>query len=618
MTTLYRKWRPQTFAEVRGQERVVRTLQNALGSGRIGHAYLFTGPRGVGKTTTARLLAKALNCLHDGGAGETPTIGSAILPEPYLPGEPIPAEPDNSCWVCRDITAGASHDIVEIDAASTGRVDDVRDLRDKVASVGSTRYKFYILDEAHQMTKDAFDALLKTLEEPPPRVVFVLATTDAAKLPPTVLSRCQRFDFRRISVADIRASLSDICAAEGIDAEPAALEVLARAADGSSRDSQSLLDQAIAFCGSSITLAGVRSMLGLASADSISRLAEALLAADARTGLELINEATDAGVDPRGLNRELVDHLRSLLLIKVGSGALDVSPEDLPALRGQAEGLSAPALVRQIKIFSEADYGFRSALQAQLPLELAFLQAIDTAVEAPAPPARAAAPVTPARQPQPSMAPESSPPARAAAPVGPAQPPQAPPTEPGHAPGPVGPAQPPPAPKDAQDEPAEVAAPRQSQTADAGAAGEPAGVHMAAETKAEWTAPETQGGDVLQTIVQRWPAVLQAVRTERKTAEALLRSCTPVAMEGETVTLACDGEFHARELSKPENKRLVEASISRAVGQPCYVTCVVRDKKAEVAKPGPSAGLDATKPDDNDPLVRAALRMLNARVLENN
>ena len=164
MTTLYRKWRPQTFAEVRGQERVVRTLQNSLSSGRIGHAYLFCGPRGVGKTTTARLLAKALNCLHDGGSAEQPAIGTAILPEPYKPGEPIPAEPDNTCWVCRDITAGASPDIVEIDAASTGRVDDVRELRERVASVGATRYKLYILDEAHQMTKDAFDALLKTLE----------------------------------------------------------------------------------------------------------------------------------------------------------------------------------------------------------------------------------------------------------------------------------------------------------------------------------------------------------------------------------------------------------------------------------------------------------------------
>ncbi|HEX6510780.1 MAG TPA: DNA polymerase III subunit gamma/tau, partial [Chloroflexota bacterium] len=375
MTTLYRKWRPQTFAEVRGQERVVRTLQNALASGRLGHAYLFCGPRGVGKTTTARLLAKAVNCLHDDGA-TSPDGG-------------IPIEPDNTCSMCRQIADGRSLDIVEIDAASNGRVDDARDLRDQINfAPNEAKYKFYIIDEAHQITKDAFDALLKTFEEPPAHVIFVLATTDPQKVPPTILSRCQRFDFRRISVADIRASLTDICAAEGIDADPAALEVLARAADGSSRDSQSLLDQAIAFCGTTITLAGVRSMLGLASADTIERLSAALLDGDPRTGLELINQATDAGVDPRGLNRELVERLRSLLLLKVSgdtAATLDVAPEELPVLRERAATSSAPLLVRQIKIFSEADYGFRSALQAQLPLELAFLQAIEASPSPAAP-----------------------------------------------------------------------------------------------------------------------------------------------------------------------------------------------------------------------------------------
>lgn len=585
MTTLYRKWRPQTFAEVRGQERVVRTLQNSLSAGRIGHAYLFCGPRGVGKTTTARLLAKALNCLHDDGAAEEPTIGTAVLPEPYQPGEAIPPEPDNTCWVCRDITTGSSHDVVEIDAASTGRVDDVRELREKVASVGATRYKFYILDEAHQMTKDAFDALLKTLEEPPPRVVFVLATTDAAKLPPTVLSRCQRFDFRRISVADIRASLTDICAAEEINAEPAALEVLAREADGSSRDSQSLLDQAIAFCGPTITLEGVRSMLGLASSGAIADLAVALLASDARTGLEVINQATDAGVDPRGLNRELVEHLRSLLLLKVSSdtaATLDVAPEALPALREQAAALSAATLVRQIKIFSEADYGFRSALQAQLPLELAFLQAIEVA-DMPA--AR-----TTTGEPRPLVATANEP-----------QRPRAP----------------------------EIALTAgEPAAADAGAAAEAATaqpppaaqfVHAAAETRADWPDAIPSGTDgVLQMIIQNWPTVLQTVRAESKNVEALLRSCTASGVEDGTVTLACDGEFHARELQKPENKRMVETAISQVADRPCYVKCVVRDKRPEAGKSPRSGHPDAAKPDDDDPLVRAALRMLNARVLENN
>ncbi|MBV8085022.1 MAG: DNA polymerase III subunit gamma/tau, partial [Chloroflexi bacterium] len=386
MTTLYRKWRPQTFAEVFGQERVVRTLQNALAAGRIGHAYLFCGPRGCGKTTTARLLAKAVNCNHDDGAS--------------APAGGMPIEPDNTCSMCRQIADGRSLDVIEIDAASNGRVDDARGLRDQINfAPNEAKYKVYIIDEAHQITKDAFDALLKTFEEPPAHVIFVLATTDPNKVPATILSRCQRLDFRRHSVADIRADLSRICGLEGIEADPAALEVIARAADGSSRDSLSLLDQAIAFSGTHISLEAVRGMLGLASADTVDRLAAALLEGDAGTGLELINQAADAGVDARSLNRELVEHLRALLLLKVSSenaASLDVAAERLPALREQAASLSGPVLVRQIKILSEADFGFRSAVQAQLPLELAFLQAIEVARAAEAAPAAAETPA-PAR-----------------------------------------------------------------------------------------------------------------------------------------------------------------------------------------------------------------------------
>ncbi len=559
VTTLYRKWRPQTFAEVRGQERVVRTLQNALSSGRIGHAYLFTGPRGVGKTTTARLLAKAVNCLHEDGA-EAPPGG-------------IPIEPDNTCSICRQIADGRSLDVIEIDAASSGRVDDARDLRDQINfAPNEARYKFYIIDEAHQITRDAFDALLKTFEEPPAHVIFVLATTDPNKVPATILSRCQRFDFRRLSVADIRASLSDICAAEGIDAESAALEMLARAADGSSRDSQSLLDQAIAFCGATITLAGVRNMLGLASAETVERLVAALLDGNARTGLQLINEAADAGVDPRGLNRELVEHLRALLLLKVSSdtaATLDVAPEALPRLREQADGLSASDLVRKIKIFSDADYGFRFASQAQLPLELAFLSAL-ASPEAKGARGEAASPPALQAMPEQGVAPKAG----------------APMTR-----------------SEAGSPPAVEALPEE------GAAPQPI-----AETKTQWAPPKEA---ILDAIAQNWPAVLQTVRTQSKNVEALLRSCAATTIDGDTVTLQCDSEFHARELSKPENKRMVEQAISGVAGSPCYVKCVVRDKKAAADKGLPNGQPEAAKPDEDDPLVRAALRMLNARVLEN-
>ncbi len=216
-------------------------------------------------------------------------------------------EPDNTCSICRQIIDGRCLDVIEIDAASNGRVDDARDLRDQINfAPNEAQYKFYIIDEAHQITKDAFDALLKTFEEPPEHVIFVLATTDPNKIPPTILSRCQSFAFRRLSIGDIRAGLVDVCASEGVQAEPAALDVLARAAEGGSRDSLSMLDQAIAFSGSNVTEAAVRSMLGMASSETIDRLAEALLSRDAKAGLMVINEAADSGVDPRGLNRELV------------------------------------------------------------------------------------------------------------------------------------------------------------------------------------------------------------------------------------------------------------------------------------------------------------------------
>ncbi|MDE3078173.1 MAG: AAA family ATPase, partial [Chloroflexota bacterium] len=245
------------------------------------------------------------------------------------------------------------------------------------------KYKFYIIDEAHQITKDAFDALLKTFEEPPGHVIFVLATTDPNKVPPTILSRCQRFDFRRLSLADLRAGLSEVCASEEVTAEPAALDLLARAAEGSSRDSLSLLDQAIAFCGPHITEEQVRTMLGMASSETIDRLVDALLQRDAKAGLTTINQAIDAGVDPRGLNRELVEYLRRLLLMQVNGAiaeTIDASQEELDVLRTQLGEVSTEALIRQIKTFSDADYAFRNAAQAQLPLEIALLEAIRLAV----------------------------------------------------------------------------------------------------------------------------------------------------------------------------------------------------------------------------------------------
>src|SRR6266571_4997514 len=247
--SLYRKWRSQTFDDLVGQEEIVRTLKNALKSGNLGHAYLFTGPRGTGKTSTARLLAKTVNCEH-----------------------PRDGEPCNECLQCREITAGNSFNVIEIDAASNRGIDNIRELRERIMVPPSTgKYKVYVLDEAHMLTTEAFNALLKTLEEPPPHAIFVMATTDVHKMLPTVLSRCQRFDFKRITTQQIVDHLNFVAGQEQVQLEPGAVELIARAAAGGMRDALSLLDQAIAYCGQEISLEQVQAMLGVADPRSIQR-----------------------------------------------------------------------------------------------------------------------------------------------------------------------------------------------------------------------------------------------------------------------------------------------------------------------------------------------------------
>ncbi|MBC7260485.1 MAG: DNA polymerase III subunit gamma/tau, partial [Chloroflexi bacterium] len=266
---LYRRWRSQTFAEIIGQEHVTQTLLNALRAGRIAHAYLFAGPRGTGKTSTARVLTKAVNCL-----------------------DPQNGEPCNRCAICRSLNEGRSLDLIEIDAASNRGIDEIRALREKIAFAPSEcRYKVYVIDEVHMLTNEAFNALLKTLEEPPPHAIFVLATTEPHKIPLTVLSRCQRFDFRRVSLSHLKQKLERICAQEGIRIQPAALDAIARYASGSFRDAESLLDQLASYGAEEISLEDVRRVLGTAPGEVISGMIQALVTRDVNTGLRLLNEA---------------------------------------------------------------------------------------------------------------------------------------------------------------------------------------------------------------------------------------------------------------------------------------------------------------------------------------
>ncbi len=395
---LYRKWRPRRFEEVVGQEHVTRTLRNALRLGRIAHAYLFAGPRGTGKTTTARLLAKAVNCLA----------------------ESVEERPCDRCRICQAVNEGRLIDLIEIDAASNRGIDEIRDLRERVRfSPSEARYKVYVIDEAHMLTTEAFNALLKTLEEPPPHVIFVLATTEPHRIPATILSRCQRFDFRRLSTAEIAGRLEEIVVAEGLRAEPEALTWIARQATGSLRDAVTLLDQ-LAADEEPITVERVQRALGAGRWDLVSQMIEALGESETARGLMLIARAVEEGAHPQQLARQLVEHLRAVMWIQWGNaGTLDLPAEQIAAAQRHAQALPPEVLPRLIRLFTAAASDMRTAWQPQLALELAFVEAALACQQARA--ARtvpAPAPVlTPSVAPSPPVAGAPSPPPSPAAPA---------------------------------------------------------------------------------------------------------------------------------------------------------------------------------------------------------
>jgi DNA polymerase-3 subunit gamma/tau len=352
---LYRKWRPQTWDDVVGQKHVVQTLKNALVTGRIAHAYLFAGPRGTGKTSTARILAKAANCTAEDPA----------------------ARPCNQCARCKAVNEGNYLDLIEIDAASNTSVEDVRDLRERVPFAPSEgRYKIYIIDEVHMLSTAAFNALLKTLEEPPAHAIFILATTEAHKIPATVVSRCQRHEFRRLGVAEITAQLEEMVRAEGIQADAEALEAVARQATGSMRDAISLLDQ-LSSLGETITLRRTLEMLGSTGSETVEQLAACIGRRDAAEGLQIIHRATDSGADARQFARQLVDYLRGVMMAASGNSDLvEATPETRAGMKELAAKLDPAVLYRAIRAFSHAAADLRSGWRPQLPLELALIDSI--------------------------------------------------------------------------------------------------------------------------------------------------------------------------------------------------------------------------------------------------
>ena len=359
---LARKFRPQTFEDVAGQEHVVKTLRNAIGQGRIAHAFLFSGPRGVGKTSVARILAKSLNC------EKGPT-----------------ATPCNVCSNCLEITNGSSLDVREIDGASNRGIDEIRELREYVKfAPAAAKYKIYIIDEVHMLTREAFNALLKTLEEPPAHVIFIFATTENHKVPATILSRCQCYDFRRISLSEISANLGRVAAAEGIQISPAALIWIAEAGDGSMRDAQSIFDQVISYAGMNIIDTDVEEILGLVDRKYLFVLSEAVLQRNAGQCLTILEEAYLAGIDMKHFYQMMLKHFRNLLLVKIaadGSSSFDIAPEQIKKLKNQVQSVSRETLQRYLEILIKEEDSFRRSQEARMKLEtvivgLAYLEPI--------------------------------------------------------------------------------------------------------------------------------------------------------------------------------------------------------------------------------------------------
>jgi DNA polymerase-3 subunit gamma/tau len=353
---LYRKYRPQEWDAVVGQDHVVTTLKNAIAADRVAHAYLFAGSRGTGKTTLARLLAKAVNCTN---------------PDPTK-------RPDNECELCKAVNENRFLDLIEIDAASNTSVDDVRDLRDKINfSPSQGKYKIYIIDEVHMLSTAAFNALLKTLEEPPPHAIFVLATTEIHKIPATVLSRCQRHEFRRVPVDEIVANLKKIVKAENIQADDDALIQIARQSTGGMRDAQSLLDQ-LSSTGDKITLALAQTVLGTATSQTVLDVLTSIMDHDPAHGLETIHKAFDAGADPRSLARQIVEYLRGLMLIQMGNAnQVEATADVKKQMQAHAKSFSTSDVLRMMKAFNNAAVDLRGGWQPSLSLELALAEVLD-------------------------------------------------------------------------------------------------------------------------------------------------------------------------------------------------------------------------------------------------
>ncbi len=526
----YRKWRPQSFKELVGQEAISQTLLSALGSNRVAHAYLFCGPRGTGKTSTGRIFAKALNCLKSGKG-----------------------EPCNECAMCKAITEGRAMDLVEVDAASNRGIDEIRSLREKVNfSPNEARRKVYIIDEVHMLTEPAFNALLKTLEEPPAHAVFILATTEPHKLPATIISRCQRFDFRRIPPAGVVKRLTQVCEGEKVDAEVAALAAVARAAGGSLRDAENILEHLVVGSGPRLTLQVVQEALGMAGAGCARELAKYAVLGDTAAGLGLLERAQREGLELRHVHRELMEYLRELLLVKAGAPDSVDAPADVKEeMKNVLKSVSLPRVLQAVRVFSQADPRLEGG--SPLPLEMALVElATETPVQQ-KPQVVLKAATTPI--PAPSTAPRPRP--RQEAPV--------------HTPPPTPAPRPRPQVEATQEESEKPAAAKPAVAAQAPAIEQPPRTEPPREVAAVAT-PGVEGD--LKKLRANWKPMVETLRGkgQRYKLDALLRSaCEVVAVDEEAVTLAFSYPIYVdrinEEMGNPVSRKALEDAIGKVLGK---------------------------------------------------
>jgi DNA polymerase-3 subunit gamma/tau len=540
---LYRKYRPKGWTEVIGQEHVVQTLKNAIVADRVGHAYLFAGPRGTGKTTVARILAKAVNCL---------------APDPGQ-------RPCNECENCLAVNENRFMDLIEMDAASNTGVDDVRELRGKIGfSPSQGKFKIHIIDEVHMLSTAAFNALLKTLEEPPPHAIFVLATTEIHKIPATVLSRCQRHEFRRVPADDILGNLKQIAVAEGIKADADALLLIARQATGSIRDAQSLLDQ-LSSTGVKITFELAQNVLGTATSQTVLDLVDSIHTQRAATGLETIRAALDAGADPRTLARQIVEYFRGLMLIQMGtSDQVEATKETKERMEAHAGAFSSTDVLRMIRSFNYAAADTRGNWQPSLALELALAEAFERAAQEPnaaTPPAGSVA-----ATPRPRAAPAA----------------KERPTGPSHA---------------------SMGNPRLGRLRDEAMLYQVSNAPHAPSDAPEQPEIEENGPSAdrqkptlpsLPDIAKAWKDVRAMIKPTHPAVEALLNSCRPVDVRGDELLLGFQSETVRALMDKPENLEVAGRAIAQVLGSPLRIRCVVTNARGKMPPDLPQDGMVAT------------------------